>query len=377
MGFHFLLPWWCIAHATAPFVWRTEYYLNLWMITQCIMKMKMMTDREAILALREAQLKEGHLYNTRRTYRGWMIRYRKARRARACRDFQGYLDLLSSGSADIERVSPKTVHQALNALVFYHNRVLGIAIPPKSLRVPKLRRHRNIPQWLTHREVIEVLAWMKGTARLQAELLYATGGRPTALLKLRLKDVELEHRLVTFRFDKGGKSRTVRLPEVTLPALAAHIGRIKLQWKADHAAGLSCPSPEPSLVRKLGSRVFSTLPWYWLFPSQQVRGANRWHASNGGLAKSVRNAAEAAGITKRVTLRSFRHAHATALLHRGTDIRTIQEQLGHSNLETTEIYTHAVGSRATPTPLDLPPAEPCVEIPVIPFPESRHPAAVG
>lgn len=80
------------------------------------------------------------------------------------------------------------------------------------------------------------------------------------------------------------------------------------------------------------------------------------------LARAVRNAAAAAGITKRVTLHTFRHSNATALLQRGVDLRSIQEHLGHTKLETTEIYTHATGARALPTPLDVPPPA------IIPFP---------
>ncbi|MEY2905681.1 MAG: hypothetical protein RLZZ408_152, partial [Verrucomicrobiota bacterium] len=176
----------------------------------------MKTDREAVIELREAQLKAGHLVNTRKSYRGWVLRYRSARRSGLCRDLQGYLDRLST----VERVNPKTVRQALNALKFYHEKVLGFAIPENSLRLPKVNPHKNVPVWLTHEEAVDVIGRMRGDARLQAELLYGTGSRITALLTLRLKDIDLGRQIVVFRQDKGGKSRSVRIPSSVMPRLS-------------------------------------------------------------------------------------------------------------------------------------------------------------
>jgi len=171
------------------------------------------------MELRDAQLKAGHLVNTRKCYRGWMLRYREARRLKLCRDLQTYLDRL----ATVERVNPKTVRQALNALKFYHEKVLGIQIPEKSLNLPRVNPHKNVPVWLTHEEAMDLIGRMQGLARLQAELLYGTGSRITALLTLRLKDIDLGRQIVVFRHDKGGKSRSVRIPSAVMPRLAAHV----------------------------------------------------------------------------------------------------------------------------------------------------------
>jgi integrase len=145
-----------------------------------------MSDTEAILALKNAQLEAGHLFNTRKSYRGWLLRYRAARRERLCKDLQGFLTRLST----VDRVNPKTVYQALNALKFYHEKVLGIEIEPNSLTVPKKNPHRNVPVWLTHDEAMDLIGRLSGDARLQGELLYGTGSRINALLTLRLKDVD-------------------------------------------------------------------------------------------------------------------------------------------------------------------------------------------
>jgi site-specific recombinase XerD len=219
--------------------------------------MKPLSDREAIISLRNAQLEAGHALTTRKAYRAWIVRYRSARKARKCGNLQGFLTLLST----VERVNPKTVRQALNALKFYHENVLGIEIAADSLVVPAINKNRNIPVWLTHEEAMDLLPRMKGTARLQAEMLYGTGSRITALLTLRLKDLDLQKGLVTFRFDKGGKSRTVRLPRFVMARLMAHISAVRLQWEHDRERGIICPCDDASLMKKLGRARFGTLPF--------------------------------------------------------------------------------------------------------------------
>jgi len=317
--------------------------------------MKPLTDQEAMERMESAQRKVPHAQTTIDQYGAWVRRYRAARMARVCSNLQGYLDYLASDPD--ARVNPKTVHQALNALKFYHEKVLGIEIAPNSLRVPAINKNRNIPDILTHEEVMDLLSRMSGIPRLQGEMLYGTGSRIKALLTRRLKDVDLPRGLITFRFDKGAKSRTVRLPRSVMDRLAAHVAAVRLQWQCDQTKGIICPHPDRSLVKKLGVKRFGTLPFYWLFPSDRVRGKERWHATNHALSDSLKNAAEESGIMKRISPHIFRHCNATSLLDRGENIRTIQEHLGHTNVETTEIYTHARGSDALISPLDLPPIQ--------------------
>jgi site-specific recombinase XerD len=313
--------------------------------------MKILTDNEAILALRDAGLKAGHSLNTRKSYRGWLLRYRSARKAKQAHDLQSFLSRLST----VERVNPKTVRQALNALKFYHEKVLGIEILPDSLTLPAINKNRNLPVWLTHEEAMGLLDRMEGVARLQAEMLYGTGSRITALLTLRLKDLDFQKGLVHFCFDKGGKSRTVRLPRVVMGRLMAHVATVRLQWEQDKKEGIICPMPNPSLMKKLGRARFGTLPFYWLFPSRDVRGKERWHATDHALSYSLKQAAEQSGIMKRISPHVLRHSNATALLELGENIRTLQEHLGHSHVETTEIYTHATGSQGVVSPMDRAP----------------------
>lgn len=115
--------------------------------------MKPLTDTEAKIALRAAQLKAGHRLNTRKQYRAWVMRYRVERKNKTVRDLQGFLTRLST----VQKRNPKTVRQALNALKFYHEKVLGIEVPPDSLEVPRINQNRNVPVWLTHREATALI----------------------------------------------------------------------------------------------------------------------------------------------------------------------------------------------------------------------------
>jgi site-specific recombinase XerD len=300
-----------------------------------------------------AQLQKGHAGTTREQYQQWVRRYRDARKRGIVRSLQEFLSYLASDPK--AKVNPKTVRQALNALKFYHEKVLGIEIAPNSLVVPDINKNKNIPVCLTHQEAADLLSRMDGVPRLQAELLVGTGSRITALLKLRLKDIDPQRGLVTFHHDKGGKSRTVRLPRTSMHRLMTHIATVRLQWESDRSKGIIYPTTDRDDMKKLGLKRYGTLPFCWLFPSRDLNGNERWHATNHALADAVKRAAEEAGIMKRISAHVFRHTNASALLERGENIRTVQEHLGHTDVKTTEIYTHAIGSTAVISPLDYPP----------------------
>lgn len=309
------------------------------------------------MAFRTEQLKVGHRVNTRKSYRGWMLRYRQFRKDKKGKNLQDYLTYLASDPR--AKVNPKTVRQAVNALKFYHEKVLGIEIPPNSLIIPAINKNKNVPVWLSHEEAMDLIGRMEGEARLQAELLYGTGSRITALLTLRLKDLDLQKGLIVFRHDKGGKSRTLRLPRSVMHRLMTHIAAVRLQWEQDQNRGVIYPTAEPLEMKKLGRKRYGTLPFCFLFPSAVVRmttiGPERWHTTDHAISDALKKAAEQAGIMKRVSPHVFRHSNATALLERGENIRTLQEHLGHTHVQTTEIYTHATGGNAVVSPMDYPP----------------------
>lgn len=308
-----------------------------------------MKFKDAIHALKEEQLKANHRSTTRDCYRGWVSDYLGMLRSR---EVDGMQDYLSKLALEPRRLSWKSRKQALNALVFFHRKVLKTEVPPNSLDIGIPTKGKRAPVFLTHPECMAVLSRLERINRLQSVLMYGCGLRVTECLTMRLKDIDLASGMLTVRSGKGDKDRMVRLPRSFYPMIEDQIRRCRSQFQRDSLAGLVFPIDNPSLMRKLGRAQFKRLPWYPLFPSRVTRGDERWHATTKGLVEPLRRAAEDAGILKRVTPHIWRHSYATNLLTSGTDIRTIQDQLGHTNVETTMIYTHAVGFHGTESPLD-------------------------
>jgi site-specific recombinase XerD len=309
--------------------------------------MKQEKIKNALDALEIEELKADHLPETRQTYRRIIAEYLSLVGSGSVADFQGYLNYLAS----VKKVCSKTVRQALNAGVFFCRKVLGKDAPEFDL--PACRSGRRVPVFMTHTECMAVLGRLERVPRLQCALMYGCGLRVSEMVQLRLKDLDFEAGMVVIHGGKGDKDRTVRMPQSLVADLHEQVRRCELLWETDRAAGRICPSPVPSLERKLGRAVFGRLAWYWLFPSRLAHPAERWHATTHGVAKALAAAAESARIIKRVSPHVWRHSYATNLLHAGTDIRTLQVQLGHSHVETTEIYTHAIGERGTGSPLDV------------------------
>ena len=188
---------------------------------------------------------------------------------------------------------------------------------------------------------------MEGTPRLMAELMYGSGLRLMELLRLRVKDVDLTRRQVIVRGGKGDKDRVTVLPEVLVERLRAHRDRLRGLHEQDRAGGLAGVWLPEALARKYPGAGVSW-EWFWFFPSRQASldphagVERRHHLLEGALQSAVREAARKARLNKRVTPHTLRHSFATHLLEGGTDIRSVQDLLGHVDVATTQIYTHVM-----------------------------------
>jgi integron integrase len=247
-------------------------------------------------------------------------------------------------------VSAATQNQALAALLFLYHEVLGKRLDAVVPAVRAKERQR-LPVVLTRREVDAVVKKMDGQARLVAGLLYGSGLRLMECLTLRVKDVDLERREIRVRAGKGGVDRVTVLPELLVAPLQRHLGAIR------HLSG-RVPLPG-ALDRKLAG-AGAEWPWQWLFPARRTRGSVRYHFHPSAVQRAFHAALVASGISKRATCHSLRHSFATHLLEDGYDIRTVQELLGHRNVETTMIYTHVLnrGRLGVVSPADRPATPP-------------------
>jgi len=200
---------------------------------------------------------------------------------------------------------------------------------------------------------------MEGQTALLARLLYGTGMRLMEGTRLRIKDVDFDRHVIIVREAKGNKDRVVMLPRSLAPALRVQMLAARARWEADRQvqlAGIQVPDALAVKYPQLGR----TWAWYWMFPSPTLSVdprsgvERRHHLFEERLQRSLKKAVALAGIAKPVSVHTLPHSFATHLLQSGTDIRTVQELLGHSDVSTTMIYTHVlkVAAGGTTSPLD-------------------------
>ncbi len=256
------------------------------------------------------------------------------------------------------KVSASTQNQAKAALLFLYREVLGVELPWLD-GVVQARVSRRLPVVLTPGEVRQVLDQMDGPMGLAASLLYGTGMRLMEGLRLRVKDVDFTRLEVLVREGKGNKDRITMLPERLAEPLKEHLVKVRALHRKDLADGFGEVFLPDALERKY-QKAASAWGWQWVFPSP-VRSVDprsgvtrRHHLFAESVQRAVREAARAAEIPKPVTPHVLRHSFATHLLMAGHDIRTVQELLGHKDVETTMIYTHVLnrGGKGVPSPLD-------------------------
>jgi integron integrase len=286
-------------------------------------------------------------WRTEETYRGWAWRFAtwldpKAVEAADDEDIKRYLSHLAVQG----NVAASTQRQALNALVFLFREVLNRE-PGDLEGYQASRRPAHVPTVLTQKECSSLFEQIQGTTRLMAQLMYGAGLRLMELLRLRVQDIDLERGIVTVRAGKGGKDRVTVLPDSLKPPLAEHLKRLKALYEEDQANGLAGVWLPPPVENKMPT-VGKKWSWQWLFPSRETaidpRSGirRRHHVQDSAFQTAIRKASERAGISKRVTPHTLRHSFATHLLQAGQDIRTVQELLGHADVETTMIYTHVL-----------------------------------
>lgn len=282
---------------------------------------------------------------TEKTYILWLMNFRdflagKEPERLDAGDLQGFLSHL----AVEKNVSASTQNQALNALVFFFRYVLGRDVDG-TLSSVRAQQRRRLPVVLTRREIQDILARMMSVPKLMARLIYGCGLRLSECLDLRVKDVELEAGMVIVRSGKGDKDRRTVFPESIRHDLVRHLEEVRIVYDHDrtqNAPGVYLPM---ALERKYPN-AGKEWAWFWCFPSHSLSVdprtgiVRRHHIHEISLQRAFRNAVLGAGITKQATVHTLRHSFATHLLENGYDIRTIQELLGHSSLQTTMIYTH-------------------------------------
>jgi integron integrase len=271
-----------------------------------------------------------------------------------------------------KKCAPSTHKQALAALLFLYREVLTLDLPwMQNLGRPTTPV--RIPVVLSRYEVSRLLEKVEPSHSLIVKVLYGSGLRLMECLRLRTKDVDFDRKIIVIKEAKGRKDRVVMLPEPLLQPLKAQLARARGMWEMDRARGI--PHVEmPYAYGVKNPRAGGSWPWFWVFPSPTLaedprsKVVRRHHQYEQTVGRAIARATLLAQIPKKVTAHTLRHSFATHLLDAGVDIRRIQELLGHSDVNTTMIYTHVLSSGAAgiASPLELLPsadAEPAAKMP--------------
>ena len=315
-------------------------------------------------ALRRAIRLAGLAYATEETYVHWNTRF-----TRFCLEclkqtpqdavpaaITAYLDYLA-----LERnVSASTQKQALNAMVFLTKKVFGIKEFSLEHITPAYGARRP-PVVLSRREIAAILTHLDDPWKLAAQLMYGSGLRLMETLRLRVKDFDFDQGTIVIHDGKGSKHRVVPLPCALEEHLKIYLATAREKHLQDLVIGLGETHIPEALKRKY-PRAASEWAWQYVFAAANVCAhprtghIARHHLHEHSLQRQFKEAVRKAQIPKMASCHCMRHSFATHLLQSGTDIRTVQDLMGHASVETTMIYLHVMKRPGVggPSPLDLP-----------------------
>lgn len=300
---------------------------------------------------------------TEKTYLSWVRHYIHWSGLRHPADMgaaevEAFLSML----ANQRDVAASTQNQALAALLFLYKQVLGIDLPWLD-GITRAKKPARLPVVLSQAEVAAIIGHNRGVNGLIIRLLYGTGTRLMEALRLRVKDIEFASNIILVRGGKGDKDRVVPLPSTLMQQLRDQIAARRKMHDVDLARGMVDVELPHALWKKYPNAP-KEWAWQYVFAAADYSTdprtgvVRRHHIHEKTIQRAMRAAVIAAGIHKPASCHTLRHSFATHLLESGTDIRTIQQLLGHSDVSTTMIYTHVVkhGAAGAISPLDRLPA---------------------
>jgi integron integrase len=297
---------------------------------------------------------------TEKTYLVWITGYVRFIYAHPQGSTEQKINAWLTHLAADRNVAVNTQKIALNSVVWMYKHVLEQPVGDIGL-FTRSNRQRRIPTVLSADEASALLNHLTGVQALIGGLLYGSGLRLNECLSLRTMDIDFGQHQIIVRNGKGGKDRTTILPDSLIPALKQQIEQARRTHRRDLINGFGGVYLPHALARKIGQQDHD-FKWQYLFQSASISACprtgemRRHHLHDSGVSKSLKTAAKYAGINKRVSAHTLRHSFATRLIERGVDIRTVQQLMGHSDLRTTQIYTHVAQNAATSilSPLELP-----------------------
>jgi integron integrase len=307
-------------------------------------------------ALRDKIRVKQYSYKTEKAYLDWAERFIRFHKLRHPKDM---------GKVEIEHflthlaktgISASTQNQALAAILFMYREMLDTTF--SDIRAIRAKTSTYIPAVLSAEQMRQILCRLHGVYHIMGYLLYGSGMRLMECLRLRIKDIDFELHTITLHETKSNRDRVTVLPQVVVEPLRLHLAKVKAQHDEDLANGFGRVALPGALARKYPNAEYEW-GWQYVFPASRLSRdprsglVQRHHLYETSVQKAIHKAAQEAGIEKPIGAHTFRHSFATHLLQAGTDIRKIQELLGHKDLKTTMVYTHVAGLAAgVKSPLD-------------------------
>jgi integron integrase len=311
-------------------------------------KFKPNPDLKLMDQVKEVLRYHHYAYRTEQTYCAWIVRYIKFHGSKKHPSlmWKKELDSFLSYLAVEEKVSASTQKQALNALVFLYRNVLDINIEGM-IEPVRAKQRKHFPVVMTKNEIKKLFMHMSGTHLLMARLMYGSGLRLMECVRLRIQDIDFENKQIYVRAGKGNKDRITVLPISLKDELQIHVNRVKELHDEDLENGFG-EVYLPGALGKKYPKAAKEFGWQYVFPSKKhskdpyTNIVRRHHVMESGLQKAVKRAVTNAEIYKKATCHTLRHSFATHMLENGVNIRVLQELMGHSDVKTTEVYTHVM-----------------------------------
>jgi len=297
-------------------------------------------------------------YRTEQTYVHWILKFirfhNKAHPStldeRAVESWLTHLATERNNAVATQRI-------ALNAVVFLYRQFLRQ--PLEDMDFKHAKPSQRVPTVLSHAEAKTIIDLANNPYRLMFALMYGAGLRQAECLSLRILDIDIENFMLVVRHGKGRKDRTTLLPQALIADIQQQVEHVKAIHTMDLQRGLGEVYLPDALARKYPTAALQT-KWQYLFPSSRPGPCprtgviRRHHLHHSAVRKHLTACVNKSAIAKHISCHTFRHSFATRLLEQGYDLRTIQQLLGHTDVKTTEIYTHVVkrGKLGVVSPFD-------------------------
>jgi len=237
------------------------------------------------------------------------------------------------------RVRPSTQGQALCAILFLYRSVLGR--PMEWSRGPgSARGSRELPVVFTPAEVADILGALHGVPWIVASLVYGSGLRLIECLRLRVTDVDLDRLELVVRNARGAEVRRTVMPLLQKVPLRRHLARIRDLHELDANKGYGWVVL-PETVARTSTQSGLDWAWQWVFPATRLYRdrksgtCRRHHLHPSMVQRAVKRAVLAVGGDRKAGCNALRNSFAVHMLERGTDVRTVQQLLGHRHVGTT------------------------------------------